>query len=341
VPPGVARPELTERSLRSNIAAGSKTCAGGDDALRATVRGKQLRIVINRNALSGKPQGWLWNWTAEAEASGCIMPGQAMSLASRIVESVPLEPRTADRLLRAGASMSFVDIGPATRLEVFTPIMREGAAPGAAAIETVATSGEGGAINVDLKASDQLLGYETAWYGAIPKAEGAGFRLAPLSAQRTIQGKTESAAPSAATYLRFPSESNFYRLFRKADVEGHGIPQMIITAPTRAELERRTKAIDADPSLCAAPDGLCVEIPRRAAVNVSIAVYVNGNEVRLQNSGTVGGAIQTAGERNVSAILPRLVVERPYGGKLAPVEFDHAAGDILSLPLIGGDKISW
>jgi hypothetical protein len=278
---------------------------------------------------------------ADKERAGCIEPGQGLYLISKIVESVPLDPRTADRLLRTAGNISFVDIGPGSRLEVFTPIMRAGAAPDAQAVETVAASGNNSAINVDLKTSDQLLGYETAWYGLVPKPDGAGFRLAALTAERTIQGKTEAAAPSAATYLRFPAEANFYRLFRKADIAGIAVPQMVISAPTLAELDRRTKAVDADPALCGAPDGLCIEIPRRAAINVSIAVSVNGKEVRLRGGGAVSNAIYAAGERNASAVVPTLVVERPYERKLAPVKFDGAAADILSLPVIGGEKISW
>jgi hypothetical protein len=340
VPPGVAKPDLARRSFTTNIAAGPKACKADGDALRATRRGKWLHIAVDRNALAAQPQGWLWNWTAEAESQGCIVPGEGLRLLSRIVESVPLDSRVAYRLLRAKASLSSMEIGTESRLQVITPIMRDGAAPDAPLIETTRVSGSDDTINVDVKAAHSLLGYETAWYRVGPKTGGIGFKLIPISVERTIQGSTESAAAPIVNYLRFPSEANFYRLFLKADLENHPITQMVIAAPTRAELDRRTKAIDIDPSLCAASDGQCVAIPRRAAINVWTAVWVNGTEVKVLG-GTIRSAIEAAGEKDAVRVLPRLTVQRPYGGDLALVEFDRSSTGILDVVLIGGEKISW
>jgi hypothetical protein len=306
----------------------------------ARIRGKRLRITISRNAVAAKPQGWLWNWTAEAERLGCIPPGEGLRVLSRIVESIPLDPLAAYRLLHATASLSSVEIGPESRLQVVTPIMRDSAVPDAPLVETTAISGTDAAIDVSVKAANSVLGYETAWYGVTPKTAGIGFTLVPLSAERTMQGNTESAANPMAKYLRFSSESNFYRLFLKADLAGKAVTEMIITAPTRAELGKRIKAIDADPTLCSATDGLCVAIPRRAAVNVWIAVWVNGREVRVRGN-SVRSAIEAAGEKDARRFVPRLIVERPYGGKLARIDFDRASTEILDLVLIGGEKVSW
>jgi hypothetical protein len=71
-----------------------------------------------------------------------------------------------------------------------------------------------------------------------------------------------------------------------------------------------------------------------------MAVWVNGAELRVRG-GTVGSAVRAAGEKEAERLLPWLTVQRPYGGKLAPVEFDHASKEILDLPLIGGERISW
>ena len=285
------------------------------------------------------PQGWLWTWTGEAEQSGCIAPGSGLRLMSWIVESVPMDPRAAQRLTRLAGRASWVEIGPESRLQVVTPIMRAGASPDAVALETKSVTGSGNALNVDVKAADSLLGFETAWYGVVPK-QGPGFELAALSAERTIDGKTESAATPLASYLRFPPESNFYRLYFKADLDGSAVTQMVITAPTRAELDRRTKEIDADSSRCAAPDGLCVAVPRRAAINVWMAVSVNGREVRVRG-GAVRGAIEASGEKDFARVLRTLKVHRPYRDRLSLVEFDRAGTEILELPLMGGERITW
>jgi hypothetical protein len=340
VPPGVARTDLSKGTITTNVPDRRAGCPNGGAALRASARGKRLTIAVNRDALAAQAQGWLWNWTAEAERVGCISPGTGLSVMSRVVEAVPLEPRVAHGLLRPEGKISWAEIGPESRLQVVTPIMRDGAAPEAPLMETTAVSGSGTTINVDVKATDRLLGYEMAWYGVVTKIDGPGFALAPLSVERTLDGRTEPAPVSMATYLRFPPESRYYRLFLKAEVEGNSITQMVITAPTRAELDRRTKAIDADAALCGAPDGLCVAVPRRAAINVWLAVQVNGREVRVRG-GTVRGAIQAAGEKDVARVMPTLAVERPYRGGLARVEFDRASTEILEVTLLGGERISW
>lgn len=339
MPPGVDRPDLAQRSIRADVAADGKGCPAGGAALRVT-RGRQARLVVDRKALAAQRQGWLWDWTAEAESQGCIASGEGLRLAARIVESVPLDSRDASRLLRAGASRSSVEIGPASRIQAVTPIVRDGAAPDAPLVETVGISGDGAALNVAVKASENLVGVETAWYSVVAKNGGSGFTFLPLSAERSIQGNTETAASPLVNYLRFPAEANYYRLFFKADSQGGGTNTMVIAAPTRAELNRRTRAIDADPKLCGAPDGLCVAIPRRSAINIWTAVWVNGKEVRVRG-GSIRNAIEEAGERDVSRVLPRLRVERPYGGRLARVEFDAAGTDILNLVLVGGERISW
>jgi hypothetical protein len=340
MPPGVDRPELAQRKFTAAVTPGPKACPAGSDAVRATKRGKGLRLEVNGKALAAQPQGWLWNWTAEAESQGCIAPGEGLRLASRIVESVPLDVGIAHRQLLAAPSLSSVEIGPQSRVQVVTPIMRDGASPDSPLMETTSVSGSGRTINVDVKASDSLLGFETAWYAVVPKPAGVGFTLAALSVERNIQGRTESAATPLANYLRFSPESNFYRLFLKADVEGNAVTQMLITAPTRAELNRRTKAIDADPSLCGAGDGLCVAIPRRAAINIWTAVSVNGKEVRIRG-GALRAAIAAAGEKDLARVLPTLAIERPFNGKLTAVEFDRNAPSILDLALVGGERITW
>jgi hypothetical protein len=233
-----------------------------------------------------------------------------------------------------------MDIGPEGRIQVVTPIIREGAGDEAPRIETTAVSGSDAALDVDIKVASGSLGYETAWYKVAPKAVGIGFMLVPMSADRTIGGRVEEATAPIANYLHFSPQSNFYRLFLKADNGGRAVTQMIITAQTRAELEDRTKAIDANPSLCSGRDGLCVPIPRRAAVNVWIAVSVNGTEVRVRG-GTVRTALEAAGEKDSKRLVPRLRIQRLYAGKLARLEFDRTTDDILDLVLTGGETISW
>lgn len=339
VPPKVARPETASGRI-TEAAGGGTACPDGGDTLRAVIRGKRVRIDVQREALASRPQGWLWNWTAEAERGGCLPAGTGLRVMARIVESVPLDPRVAQRLMAADRRVSWVEIGPESRLQVVTPILREGAAADAPVVETTSVTGSGAVLNVDVKATNALVGFETAWFRLVPKNGGPGYGLTPVSVERTIEGRTEAASTPLATYLRFPAESSFYRLYLKADNDGTAVTQLVITAPTRAELDARTKAVDADPARCGSADALCVAVPRRAAINVWTAVQVNGREVRVRG-GSVRNAIEAAGEKDLARVLATLMVERPYGAGLARVEFDRAGTEILDVPLLGGERIAW
>jgi hypothetical protein len=342
IPPGVRKADLLQRTFTSKAAAGPGTCSGGGDAVQAVRRGQWLRVTVRRDALTARPRGWLWLWTAEAEAQGCVGPGAGLRLAAAIAEALPLKPAEAYRLLHAGdVRYGYVDLGPENRLQTFTPIMREGAAPDAPILETVSASGSGATIDLAVRSTPNLLGVETAWFALIPKAPAPGFTIRPLSAERNIQGKVERSDVPLADYLRFPATAAYFRLFYKADMNGVAVTEMVIAGATRAELDRQTKDVDARPELCEEPGALCAVIPPRAAVNPFLVVTVNGAEIALPTGASVASAIQAGGEKDPKRTLSTLAIFRLYGGKPTPVEFDRSDPEILRMPLGGGERISW
>jgi len=56
---------------------------------------------------------------------------------------------------------------------------------------------------------------------------------------------------------------------------------------------------------------------------------------------TVASAIRAAGEREPNAVLPQLVLFRPYRDRVARVDFDRMNPAILNLILMGGETVSW
>ncbi len=186
-------------------------------------------------------------------------------------------------------------------------------------------------------------GVETAWYTFRPRADHNGATIVPVGAERRIGSQTEPAAAPLTNYFQFAAGARFYRLYYKADLEDNSITEIVIAAPTRADLDRRTARLIADFSLCRQSDpDLCVVIPRRVAVNPAVAVTVNGTEVRLLAYSSVRAAVaQGGGPRDPQEILPRLAVYKPFAGKLTRVEFDRSRQDILNLVLLGGESISW
>ena len=335
IPPGVSKPDVAQRTLTADIAAGNGSCGPAEGAIAIQSRHGRVRVTVTRDPLLKQPQGWLSAWTAQAESQGCIAAGEGMKLAARIVESLPMDPRAAWRLLHANDRQTgYVDLGPETRLQVVSPILREGAPPDASIVDTSSLTGEGNSLTLTLKSTPNLVGYETAWYALQQKAGQIGFAITPLSAEKHIQGRVEPAAAPATNYLKFEPQTAYYRLFYKAD-RGE-VVEVVLAAPTRAELDRQTQVFNSDPALCAqVPTQACVVIPKRVALNPFLAITVNGSETTVPVGSTVRAAI------HLDHVPPDLKVYKLYDGKLAPVEFDRASPEILGLVLSGGERISW
>lgn len=335
IPPGVSRPDIGQRSFTASVAPGRGSCGPADGAIAIQSRGGRVRVTVTRDPLIKQPPGWLSAWTAQAELRGCIGAGEGLKLAARIVESLPLDSRAAWRLLHADDRQTgYVDLGPETRLQVVSPILREGAPSDAPILDASNLTGEGNSLTLTLKATPNLVGYEVAWYAIQPKAGHIGFAITPLSAERHIQGKVEPAAAPATNYLKFEPQAAYYRLFYKAD-QGE-VVEVVLAAATRAELDRQTQAFNSGSAPCAqVANQACVVIPKRVALNPFLAITVNGSETTVPVGSTVRAAI------HLERPPPELKVYKLYAGKPVPVEFDRASPEILGLVLSGGEKISW
>jgi hypothetical protein len=335
IPPGVSKPDVAQRTFTAHIGAGRGSCAPAEGAIAIQSRHGHVRVTVTRDPLLKQPAGWLSAWTAQAESQGCIAAGEGLKLAARIVESLPLDPRAAWWLLHANdLQTGYVDLGPETRLQVVSPILREGAPPDAPILDASSLTGEGNRLTLDLKSTPDLVGYETAWYAVQPKASQIGFAITPLSAEKHIQGKVEPAAAPATNYLKFEPQAAYYRLFYKAD-KGE-VVEVVLAAPTRAELDRKTHAFNSDPALCAQiPTQACVVIPRRVALNPFLAITVNGSEATVPVGSTVRAAT------HLDRVPPELKVYKLYAGRPVPVEFDRTSPEILGLVLSGGERIYW
>ena len=344
VPPGVATSE-TARAAFALPAAKTRTCTPAPGAIAGEKHGTKLRLTVDRDALAQQPSGWLRQWTAELESQGCIPPGAAAGLAARILESVPLDPSAAYRLLHADSiQRGFVELGPENRLQTQAPILKSGKPPEANVIDIASVTGHGYALDVDVRESEEVIGVETAWYTLQPKPTGAGTTIVPISAERRIDDKNNPVAAPAGDYFRFAPAIGFYRLIYKADIDAKGaVTEIVVGAPDRLELERRTNLVLNDFNTCKLSDpNLCAVIPRHVALNPVLAVMVNGREVRVGIRGTVRSAImQGGGPRHAEEVLPTLTVRKPYGNKMADVEFDRATPAILDMTLLGGEALSW
>lgn len=177
-------------------------------------------------------------------------------------------------------------------------------------------------------------------YTVQPKAGGMGVSIAPLYADRHIGDTTERHQEPATNYFRFHAAVAFYRVFYEAEQTEYAA--LVIAAPTRAELDRRTKILETGAASCGKLNNeLCVAVPKQVAINGLVPVTINGGQTWLAWGTTVGGAVRAAGYRDANLVLPKLAVYKPHYGKLVAVEFDRASPAILNLIVTGGEVISW
>ena len=327
MPPGVAA-DLAQRTFTVPVR-GRSRCPASDAVTIEPRRGSRLRLTVRRDALAAQPRGWLTTWTEQAESQGCIAPGQGAGLATRIVEAMAL-PSGADlRLLRVDGIPNYVEIGAGNRLQVISPILREGANPDAPLFDAGKTSAQGGDLTVELKSSADLIGFETAWYDLRPKPGERGFTIMPASAETSIKGKVERQPAPARNYFQSLAEMGFYRLFYKADQS-----EVLAAAGARA-------ALPADPETCNRPGGpVCLAIPRGVGVNPYLMVRVNGTPVAV-GIGSNLRSLMRAMRQSEDKIPANLAITRLWAGKPVALEFDHSQPDILGLVLTGNEQIRW
>ena len=344
VPPGVAQPDLAQARLTATVVQWRPSCAPEGAAITVLPRKKkQVQLTISREDLLKQPVGWLAEWTTKAEAQGCLAPHTGLVLAMRILESLPLDPSRAYRLLHAdNISKGYIDLGPQNELQVVSPVLKEGLPSDAPILETTSTSGNDRNMTVTVKASSNLIGYETAWYAFRLKPDGTGSTITPLGAERTILGKKEPEDGPKTNWFQFPPQAGYYRMFYKTDPRDSAITEIVVGAATPAELDRLTQAMSTDNATCEkSGTTMCVVVPRQVAVNPFLHATVNGADLRLNLGSSVRLAILAGGGEPRPADVPNLVVLKPYAGKLTPVEFSHASTAIFDLVLLGGESISW
>lgn len=342
IPPDVKSADLARRTLKVEITSGGGSCAAGAGALSIRATGKRGRLTVTRDTLANEPSGWLREWATQMEEQDCVAPGEGLKLADRIAESVPLAPGAALHLLNTDERRSGeVEIGRYTRLQVVSPLWREPGV-GLMAEGPYTVTGSGYSLHVTGKSTDNLLGYETAVYSVQPRMTGIGFTIASLYADLRIQGRSEHKPQPLINYLPFPPDAAFYRMFYKSGQNDY--TALVVGARTPAELDHRTKMLDASGVLasCAILRGdMCITIPKAVAVNVLVSVTVNRAEVLIFRGGTVFQAIWRAGEHDPKSVLPQLRIRKPWNGRLIPVSFDPGDAAILQFTLSGGETISW
>ena len=335
VPPDVSRPDRVHRRFLAPVPS-DHSCP--DSVVSITKRGRHARVSVNGDLLAHQPPGWLAAAASRWETKGCVASGDGQELAKAIEQSLPLDPNVAFRLLYGRDQRSpGIDLDENTMLQVVSPILRD---PHGELVETpTTTAGTDSSITLSAKASDNLLGYETAVYRLRRDSRLDGFRVAPVSVafHDISTGADEIRTKSSSDLFAFQPAPAFYRMFYES--WRNNFSGLVIAAATKADLERMTAKIESMGSSASCRDfdpGACAQIPSQVAVNAFVSVTVNSKEILVARGTSLSQLL-----RDYRASLAMLRVTKLWGGRPANVQFDSSDRAILALPLEGGERISW
>jgi hypothetical protein len=333
VPPLPLKGRLVRLDKARSIRNASPACNVAISEVQLSWRGATAQVAVSPEAIGplgkvivtggkgplvGEPLRDLAWWTRfgkeleQREQSGCLAQGEAERLMRRIVENLAL-PSSLAYELRYGSHlmMGYLDLESQFSLKSVAPL------------------GDG---------------FETVNYDLKP--DRGGVKLVLRSVEHNIGGKLSNPKRASAQLVALPDSARYVRyFFRTWKIAGDR--KIALLAASRPELlDPLTKQFEADPeSFCRslkAAQASCIAIPADTILTPEMMVRANGKAAPyVLGRGTVGSVLHSAGVRQPQDVVHSLVVRRPYGGQMLPVEFDRARGDILSLVLIGGEELRW
>jgi hypothetical protein len=339
IPPDVSQPNLARRTVVPDVKITRSCPDGAASLLRQPAR--RSRVIVTRDELINRPDGYLSVLASEWEDKGCVAPGDGRRLATAIAEALPLEPTVAFRLLYDRRSAG-VDLDGQTRLEVVSPLRRD---PALGILEgPIGVTESDSGLTLTAKSVDDLIGYEKTLYELQSKMGQRGYKILPVSSvlHTLAGGADEHKANPSTNYFEFPREAAFYRLFYES--WRNDFSAMVIAAPTPAELDRLTAKFESRGASASCEDlqtRMCVQIPKDVAVNPSVAITVNQAQMLVTRGATLRQVLVMAKAGNPDTAVPRISVLKSWRGRRIPVSFDRTDPEILSLPMYGGEIISW
>lgn len=345
IPPGPVPRSGKPRQVMIRTPAGGVDCTLQESSVSVEKRGRSLHVTTRRNSLPAGSPGWLARWADTLSDNGCLPRSKAGPFARRVMEAFPLElSHTYTVAFGKSRNAGFIDFHPGHHLKVVRPVFREGAEAGQSAIvsaDAPQPSGVGG-LRIEARASPSLIGYEESWYSIRAMPNGL-LQIAHDHTKFFQDGEaTRRDVPQVAAFDVVPASPYIRMVYLTRVATSHDHDVLFLVARTRRELETRYGAIREDPNECLAPDssGWCRVGPRELALNLYVKVTLNGVEVPVAPGTLMGRFLSQTMVGREDIGLNNLHVLRPYANRLARIEFDRSNRAILSLPLLGGERIS-
>jgi hypothetical protein len=339
IPPGVRNATVARASLQIAPILRKTVCSPSPHGL--TIQRRWLggtRLIVRGDAINASTATELFAWAVELEKQGCIPPDRAFSVAESIIDALPLSLAKRRELLQGRTDLKSVN-----SLNVIAPVIRQGGS-GKPAVEvtSVAQGASPASIDIEVKSDPSVIGYEVDWYDLTARDSGPGFRIVPRGAEIHVDGKVEHPAAPSTSRFQFGPDARWYELFMMTKVSSNDFDFVVFSARTSAELQTDIAEFqrDATAFLQNADPGSYSVLPHGTGINAYIKVKVNGVALDLPRGNTVRQAIAQS-KADPGAIPPTLKVSKLHDGKLFPVDWGRASDRILTLPLEGGEEISW
>lgn len=341
-PPRVPERQGSETRFVYRTPAEVEDCSGDHSGIQLRKRKGAIAVTVRSDEAAKRPAGWLLPWSASMEERRCVPEGEGLQLARLVAEAMPLNISRGQDPLRVKATVTgYSDLEIGSKLRVVGPVFKPGTRPGAPAIAGAApvVSGNDKGVSVEVRASADLIGYETSWYAIEPRRDSAGGELVLKSASlQTPEAAAAETAPQIHPFA-FTPEMAYFRLFYLARA-GEERELLLVAAATLPEMMRKTGRIEAGARDC---EGIaaCVVAPYGVAFTPYASVSLNGKAYDVAPGASLGSALHEAGIRDAAEVLHTLQVRKPHRRGLAQVTFDRNPEAVLSLPLNGGEEVRW
>jgi hypothetical protein len=256
----------------------------------------------------------------------------------------PFDPTDADQYASQQydefRQSGFVTLRPHMRIRVVSPVLRPGADPEKAPVSD-AEDAQGSTVT--LKASDDLLGYQTAAYSLADGGhESVTIKDVDITVRSAAKGADDAQLPRV-NYLEKVPPRAYMRLYYQVRRSAKNHSSALLIADSVASLNEASSAFEENQdAFCAAPSpgSRCALFPKHTAVSADIEVFVKKEAIYVPLAAPVSEVLRMAGVADPPGVTSKLHVVRIWDVHPTPVQTKNADA-LLALPVIGGDRITY
>ncbi len=237
----------------------------------------------------------------------------------------------------------YIDLDQDMHLRVVAPVMRPGS--NGLALEPSEASATSAGLSVNVRASKDLLGYETAIYMLIPTEKGVMIKLNSLDAKPVSSASSDL---EKTDYLQASEGSPYFlRLYFQLRRSDFDHDSALLLANSSSALDEASSRFEMNPnSVCGSGDSAtndvqCIALPHQAVMIAELGIQVQQRMIYVPVESSLQDALRAYGEQHPKRLIASLRVFRRVGATQIPIRFNKDSDEILRLPVAGGDRVEW